>query len=80
MKSVPVFIYFVFSDPGFREVCLRTCNVVPGVRSTSPIRTVVPKRNIEKGNIFQRNDTQSFDDEINEVLCTVSTVSVRCSE
>jgi len=41
MKSVPVFIYFEFSDAEFREVCLRTCNVVPGGRSPSPICTVV---------------------------------------
>jgi hypothetical protein len=82
MKSVPVFcfIYFEFADAGFREVCQRTCDIVPGGRSPSPICTVVPNPNIEKGNICQRNDTQSPEDGINEVLCTVSTVSVRCSE
>lgn len=80
LKFVPVFIDFEFSDPGFREVCLLTCNVVPGGRSTSPICMVVPKPDIEKGNICQRNDAQSHDDGISEVLYTVSTVSVRCSE
>jgi hypothetical protein len=96
------FIYFELSDAGFREVCQRTCNIVPGGPSPSPICTVVPKHNIEKGNICQRNDTQSPEDGIkilkketsvivmtdtqspedgiNEVLCTISTVSVRCSE
>jgi hypothetical protein len=63
------FVYFEFSDPGFREVCQRTCNVVPGSRSPSPICTVVPKSNNEKGNTCQPNDMQSPEDEINEVLC-----------
>jgi hypothetical protein len=70
LKSVPVFyfIYFEFSGSGFREVCQRTCNIVPGSRSPSPVCTVVPNPNIEKGHICQRNDTQSPEDRIKSAV------------
>jgi hypothetical protein len=82
MNSVPMFylIYFEFLDAGFREVCYRTSDIVPGGRSPSPICTVVSNHKIEKGNIFRRNDTQPPEDGISEVLYTVSTLSAHCSE